>query len=312
MKNLAIKSIIISVAAFIITLLTACSAGSEDIPSPHPAPDKTTTAPVTTGDLFSLKVTLVDNEGHDITTKNVLNGISLFVFDQSNKFHSQINVDSQSIIERRDIKITCPESDQITVIAWGGIANHTGTIANLAKGSSSINDLILSLNQKKGVANSTGDLFYGQRLIRKVINSKAATMPDELVMERKAASISLSTSGISSSNSDIYSYKIKNAKSAFNYNGELTGETVEYIIPASFDKNGNLITDTTTIFPSSEITIELYKNDELVFSVQEDQSSGKLAAKPGKLLDISFDYHSTLLVETVILPWGTVSQDVAI
>lgn len=310
MKISTNKGIIISIVTFIIISLAACSAGIEDIPSL--TPDKTTTAHATTAEQFSLKVTLIDNEGYNITSKNVLNDISLFVFDQSNKFHSQINIDSQSIIERRDIKITCPEADQITVIAWGGIAGDRETINHLTKGSSSINDLMLSLKQEKGIANPAGDLFYGQLLISKTIHSQNAITSNELVMERKTASISLSTSGIIPSNSDIYSYKIKNVKTAFNYNGELTGETIEYIIPASFNEKGNLITNALSIFPSPEITIELYRNDKLVFSAHKDHSARNLSAKSGKLLDISFDYHTTLYVETMILPWGAVSQDVMI
>lgn len=310
MKFSTNKSIITSAITFVIISLAACSAGSEDIPSL--TPDKTASVPATTAHQFSLKVTLVDNEGHNITSQNVLNDISLFVFDQYNKFHSQICVDSQRIIEKRDIEITCAEADQITVIAWGGIAGDRETIAHLTKGSSSIGDLMVSLKQEKGIANPAGDLFYGQLLIRKAIHSKNATASNELVMERKAASISLSTSGITPSNSDIYSYKIKNAKSAFNYNGELTGETIEYIIPASFNEKGNLTSNATPIFPSPAITIELYRNDELVFSAHKDQGERNLAAKSGKLLDISFDYHTTLYVETMILPWGTVYQDVTI
>lgn len=309
MKTSTMKHIAILVVTTAILSLTSCAAGSEDIPSTPVNKDTTTTA--TTENAFSLKVALVDNEGEDITTRNVVKDIALFVFDKNEKFYSRINIDAQSIIERREVKITCPGSDQITVIAWGGLTGNSETIANLSKGSSSINDFTISLNHEEGIANPTGDIFYGQHIIRTSI-SKSTTTTDELVMERKAASISLTTSGITSSKNDIFSYKIKNTKSAFNYNGELTGEVIEYVIPASFDKKGNLTMSTTSIFPSSEITIELYKNDELIFSAQKDENSRNLAAKSGKLLDVFFNYNSTLSIQTVVVPWGSIIQNVTI
>lgn len=310
MKTSTIKYIATLVITTVILSLTSCSAGSEEIPS-APASKNDTPTTITEG-AFSLKVALVDNEGEDITTKNVVKNIALFVFDKNEKYYSRLDIDAQSIIERREVKITCPESDQITVIAWGGLTENSESIANLSKGISSINDFTLSLNHEEGIANLTGDIFYGQHLIRASISSKSTNSTDELVMERKAASVSLTTSGIIPTKNDIFSYKIKNTKSAFNHNGELTGETIEYIIPASFDKKGNLTMDTASIFPSSEITIELYKNDELIFSAEKDKNSRSLSAKSGKLLDVFFDFNSTLSVQTVIVPWGTIIQNITI
>lgn len=309
MKTSIMKYIATLTIAIAILTLTSCMAGSEEVPSVTANQNET---PIVTGSTFSLKVALVDSEGKDITTKNVVQEIALFVFDQNEKFYNRINIDSQSIIERREVKITCPGSERITVIAWGGLTEDSETIANLSQGNSSISDFTLSLNHEEGIANPAGDIFYGQHLIRTSINPKSANTSNELVMERKVASISLGTSGITASPNDIFSYKIKNTKSAFNYNGELTGEAIEYIIPASFDKKGNLTTSTISIFPSSKITIELYKNDELIFSAEKDENSKNLAANSGKLLDVFFDYSSTLSVQTTIVPWGVVIQNIVI
>lgn len=63
----------------------------------------------------------MNSDGNDITTKGEVNGATLFVFDQNNDFFEQINVNKSTILSRRAIDINCPNSNDITVIAWSGI-----------------------------------------------------------------------------------------------------------------------------------------------------------------------------------------------
>ena len=56
------------------------------------------------------------------------------------------------------------------------------------------------------------------------------------------------------------------------YNGNPTGEEVEFAFPASFDEKGNLTTETQAIFPAQNITVELYKDGNLIFSSEKDKN----------------------------------------
>ena len=74
---------------------------------------------------FSVILKAMNSDGNDITTKGEVNGATLFVFDQNNDFFEQINVNKSTILSRRAIDINCPNSNDITVIAWSGINLET-------------------------------------------------------------------------------------------------------------------------------------------------------------------------------------------
>ena len=57
-------------------------------------------------------------------------------------------------------------------------------------------------------------------------------------------------------------------------------EEVEFAFPASFDEKGNLTTETQAIFPAQNITVELYKDGNLIFSSEKDKNGELFAATP--------------------------------
>ena len=61
-------------------------------------------------------------------------------------------------------------------------------------------------------------------------------------------------------------YKVKKTTASFDHNGKLTGEEIEYIIPATMAAKGNVVADNTAILPASDVTIELYKDDNTIHS----------------------------------------------
>lgn len=285
-------------------LLFSCTSGSEELPSSLPTDDNTTT----TDGIFTLKASIIDNEGHNITNRRSLNGISLFIFDQNNSFHNRLEIDIQSIIDKRDINISCPGSDQITVIAWGGSADLSEIISNLTKGSP-MSDFMLKTSRNTNASNLPGDLFYGQVVISRG-NNRSTDLGHELIMRRKNSSISLVTKGLPKEIACCYTYKVKSADNGFNYNGVLTGDDIEYTIPAYFDDKGNLRMQKSSVLPSSAITIELYKDNEPVFSIQKDEHQNDLSMKEGSEIQIELEYNTTVSVKTTILPWTYISQDI--
>ena len=130
-----------------------------------------------------------------------------------------------------------------------------------------ISDLQVSLKENNGIANIPSDLFYGQVTLHKNSSTKS-TVSNELQIIRKTSIFQLSTKGLIKylgSNAGNFEYRIKNTKSSLDYNGNPTGEEVEFAFPASFDEKGNLTTETQAIFPAQNITVELYKDGNLIF-----------------------------------------------
>ena len=175
-----------------------------------------------------------------------------------------------------------------------------------------ISDLQVSLKQNNGVAATLpGDLFYGQVTLKSASTKSGA---ETLKIERKVSSISLITKSVikvlDSKEGNFY-YKVKNTKGSFNHNGELTGEDIEYIIPATLNEKGNVVAENSTILPASNITVELYKDDKMILSSENVKNLEKVSVNEGELSELTFDL-SRNSGNIVVTDWGTVIQHVTI
>ena len=293
-------SVILTVLSF-----SACTDDSNDVVA-------TTSEVIEQAEVpFSVVLKAMNSDGNDITTKGEVNGATLFVFDQNNDFFEQINVNKSTILSRRAIDINCPNSNDITVIAWSGINSGNEEISNMSK-ANIISDLQVSLKENNGIANIPSDLFYGQVTLHKNSSTKS-TVSNELQIIRKTSIFQLSTKGLIKylgSNAGNFEYRIKNTKCSLDYNGNPTGEEVEFAFPASFDEKGNLTTETQAIFPAQNITVELYKDGNLIFSSEKDKNGELFAATPGKRTEITFKYSGEVSANITIADWATVIQHI--
>ena len=250
------------------------------------------------------------SDNQNVSAKGDVDNTTLFIFDENNDFYKQITVDRTYLLQVKPIEISCPDAKKITVIAWAGISNEN--IVNNLNQANIISDLQVSLKQNNGIVSELpGDLFYGQVTINRTTTKSAS---QELKIERKVASVSLFTKGIVKvydSKEGNYFYKIKRTKGSFDYNGELTGSDIEYIIPASVNADGNLIAQRTAILPSSDIVIELYKDNNLILSSQNSKNSEKVALNEGEQADISFDLSRNTF-NISVSAWGTIIQNVTV
>ena len=251
------------------------------------------------------------SDNKDITVKGDVDQTTLFIFDQSGDFYKQMTVDRTYLLQAKPIEIACPGSDQITVVAWAGLSGDNENISALNQ-ANIISDLQVSLKQNNGVAASLpGDLFYGQVTLKST-STKASS--ETLKIERKVSSVSLITKGVikmlDSRDGNFY-YKIKKTKSSFNHNGELTGEDIEYIIPATMNDKGNVVADNTTILPASDITIELYKDDKMILSSENVKNLEKVSINEGELSELTFDLSKNS-GNIVVADWGTVIVNVTV
>lgn len=245
------------------------------------------------------------SENEDITSKGDVSNTTLYVFDKNNDFYKQITVDETYLLRAKPVQIDCPGSDRITVIAWSGVSAASETISSMNE-ANIISDLQLTLKQNNGiVSNFPDDLFHGQITLNRNITKSGA---QELKISRKVASLTLTTKGlvkVFDSTEGTYFYKVKKSKSSFDHNGNLTGEDVEYIIPASVNKNGILVASSTPVLPTSNIVIELYKDNEMIISSENLKNSEKVSVNEGEQLCYSFDLSkktSTIAVSS----WGVI------
>lgn len=287
-----------------VTSFASCSADSNDIIDNEIEPV------AATQNAFSFTIKAY-SEGEDVTPKGDVKNTTLFVFDENNDFFSQINVDNSYLLENKPIQIDCPYSDRITVIAWGGLSTDNEEISALDR-SNMISDLQIKLKQNNGVINNfKGDLFYGQVSLNRAATKTSANV---LKITRKVAALQLVTKGIIKkfdSREGNYFYKVKNTKGSFDHNGNLIGNDVEYLVPASLNEQGNLVAQTTPILPSSDITIELYRDNERILCNKNLKNSEIVAAKEGEKVNIIFDL-SKQNCKIAVASWGSVTQIVTV
>ena len=251
------------------------------------------------------------SDNKDITVKGDVDQTTLFVFDQNNDFYKQVTLDRTYLLQAKPVEISCPGSKQITVVAWAGLSSENEEISAMSQ-ANIISDLQVSLKQNNGVAATLpGDLFYGQVTLKSASTKSGA---ETLKIERKVSSISLITKSVikvlDSKEGNFY-YKVKNTKGSFNHNGELTGENIEYIIPATLNAKGNVVAENTTILPASNITVELYKDDKMILSSENVKNLEKVSVNEGELSELTFDL-SRYSGNIVVTDWGTVIQHVTI
>ena len=251
------------------------------------------------------------SDNKDITVKGDVDQTTLFVFDQNNDFYKQVTLDRTYLLQAKPVEISCPGSKQITVVAWAGLSSDSEEISAMSQ-ANIISDLQVSLKQNNGVAAALpGDLFYGQATLKSASTKSGA---ETLKIERKVSSISLITKSVikvlDSKEGNFY-YKVKNTKGSFNHNGELTGEDIEYIIPATLNEKGNVVAENTTILPASNITVELYKDDKMILSSENVKNLEKVSVNEGELSELTFDL-SRNSGNIVVTDWGTVIQHVTI
>lgn len=91
----------------------------------------------------------------------------------------------------------------------------------------------------------------------------------------------------------------------------MTGNDIEYIIPATLNDNGNLTTGTFSILPADNMTIELYRDDVLVLSSENVKNSEIVATNKGEQTNIVFDL-SRNNINVSVSDWGTVFQYVTV
>lgn len=251
------------------------------------------------------------SDNQNITANYNNNNTTLFVFDENNDFYKQITVDLTYMLQAKPIEISCPGAKKVTVIAWAGVSSENVEISNMNQ-ANIISDLQVSLKQNKGVVSSLpGDLFYGQVTINRPSTKSAA---QELRIERKVSSVSLIAKGILKvldSKEGNFNFVVKNTQSSFDCNGKLVGNNVEYVIPATFNKNNDLVSATTAILPNENIVVELYKDGKMIFSSENAQKSEKVAANPGEQVNLTFDLSRNNF-NVLVSDWNTVIQIVTV
>lgn len=273
---------------------TSCSSDSDFMVTVEKAPI------VNDEDAFSVTLKAFA-ENIDITSKGEVENASLYVFDENDNYLKTINVDKSYLLEAKPI-VVMDDQKHITIVACGGTTSY-----NLdAKGTTASNftELLLS-SCGKSQSGLPNDLFYGKAVL---YPNTSAT----LKMERKTALLSICANGIIKkydSRLGEYVFKIKKSKSEFEKGaiGKESQETMIYEVAAKMNDKGDLFSGSFTIFPSDSVVLELYKDNNIIFSSENSKNSRNVILKEGEQTNAIFDINANKN-EILVSDWGTVIQ----
>lgn len=253
-----------------------------------------------TEQLFSLTLEVYNN-GIEEDATQFSQSATLFIFNENNDFVKDIDVTNETIQSRRPTEFTISNAKRVTVVAWSGLNKNNEQITALTK-ANIIEDLTVSLKQNNGFANNPGNLYYGQVTLS--ANSTKAEAVG-LKIERKTETLSLRTIGIEATSGNYY-YVIKQSRNGFDHNGSLVGNEAIYKAEATI-ANGQIILDAIQVLPTAKFDIELYCNDELVFTAQNVQKESNISANGELTAFFTFNMNgSSLAISTA--DWKIVNQ----
>ena len=204
----------------------------------------------------------------------------------------------------------------MTLLAWGNIKEDTLITAKIKPGIL-LEEARLKLKQHaEGSHLPVTDLFY----CRKELNNTATRSIQEekitLVMKRMAAGLSIRTRYLAERypyQGETYTFIVRGTGSEVDFMGKVTGENAGYKPPTFTDEQGDAYAPPFRIFPTQEeecIEVEIYRGQEKLCTITQDNELHLLRAEAGKQTDIEIDFRKTeIRVFVKVLPWGEVEQE---
>ncbi|MCD7940393.1 MAG: FimB/Mfa2 family fimbrial subunit [Bacteroides intestinalis] len=255
---------------------------------------------------LTFTVRAYDSSGAELTSGEV-DDVCLFVF----------NGKSLCLIERIDahigetVTITAPEYEDIHIVGWGNVGGESGKCADVIPGDHKDMCYIYLLPNTRSAfcAHTPADLFRGEIWIDKTETKGERVIP----IRRETGSMSvtvrsLKTPGSTLTDEDYY-IQVKETGSAIDFYGTAKGDKIHYLPTGTFVVNSNNKEEyhaaPFNMIPEPEgVTVEIYKEDQLVTSVAEDKQGNKISVHKDKLTNVLIDLSGTVSVKVTVTDWG--------
>lgn len=219
---------------------------------------------------YNLKMKVLNGKGDEITEAGdrVFNA-TLFIFDENEKYIGQKAIDGESIKNKKEIALgEYPENTKLHIVAWGNFSTKNQEAPNLSD-KTSLSEFKIELKRKtEGIAQSPDSLYYGYETVD--LSKGLLTKDYEIAIRPKISRVIITTEGVNNFNnytkaeSSDLAYYLRRTPSAFDYAGEMTGDSISYNPDAAFTQEGNYVAPTSTMLPSQYLTLDLYQNDKIL------------------------------------------------
>ena len=265
------------------------------------------------------KLTLkAENAKGDDVTASALNDASLYVFDEGYEYLEPVRMTEAQIHDHQEIRLNYPEDRNLHVIAWGNVAGGNQTVTE----SELIEELRVILKSRDGLAQKPDDLFYGSRLVQTKAGGGLAA-DDTIVVRPKLSQVNILTQDIKYAlQKNVPSavpgeadcnYYVNRTLNAFDYRGNLTGDSVYYHPDAGWDADNEYFAPNYRMCAGENINVELTaENRTLGIATHDDDGDPLVAPEAGILyVVLRFGENGALLsVRQTVRPWGTIDDHI--
>lgn len=284
-----------SLLLLFLLLLAACT--QEQLADcPHPA---------------VLDIGVVDVEGEDITGEGAVDALSLYIFDNRQRF---LRIVGARVGE--SLNLYFPDQDTLHVVSWGNLSSDRQRLPQLEVGTPMSEAVVRLIEAQptpsraaatRAVVESPDDLFYSYDVI--VLKSGERTTY-ELKMSRTVGSMAVTMRNLQSYANrydEHYSLLVRETYDGIDFYGRLTGNKVGYRPAAKFNEQQEFIAPLFNLLPShaeGNIEIDVYHESTLVTTVKNDSDGHPLRVLRGQVLNVLVDFRLEVSVEVSITPWG--------
>lgn len=266
---------------------------------------------------YKLTLKAENAKGEDVTGL-ALADASLYVFDEDYTYLETVRLTQQQIRNREEIRLIYPEDRNLHVVAWGNLSGENQTVTE----SKLIEDLKVMLKSRDGLAQTPDDLFYGNRLV--LTKAGGGIYEDDTIVVRpKLSQVNIVTENIkyalnknfpSKPNEDIdCDYFVNRTLSGFDYQGQLTGDSVFYSPDAGWDDNKEYFAPNYRMCSGDSLGVELTAENLTLATATHDDDGKPLKAPEAGILYVVLRFAengSLLSVRQTVRPWGTVDDHI--
>lgn len=255
---------------------------------------------------YRLVVQTDPNDDVQLRTGTIMdNKVILFIFDENNRLLDYRRTSPGQVME-----LTYSGHRRLNAVAW---ANLDGQMDLSALSSQTpLENAKVQLAERVQLSDgkyaySPNDLFQGKKELNLTIDTQ--NRPDVLIIGRKVAAIRITTRHLKEfvGTTDYdFTYRVRGSKNTFDFNGNLLGDDRNYLPVSSFNPANEFVAPAFLVFPNQtdkKIAVDIYKGDNLIYTMDTDGNGLPIRAERGKLLDLIIDFSAGTNVTISIKDW---------
>ena len=259
---------------------------------------------------YALNVQAVDAEGNDLTESGVLQKSDVYLFDEKG-FVRMVPAGTSS-----DFLFGEDKNPRLTLVAWGNLKEDTLITTELTRGTSMEEAKVQLRRYAEGTHLPVTDLFYSRKELSR---PQTRSMQEEtltLIMQRMAACLSIRTRYLAERYPYIgepYRFIVRGTGTEIDFTGNTAGEETGYEPASTTSDQGDVYAPPFHVFPmleSGRIEIDIYRKEEKIYTITEDNNFQPLKVTVGKQTNIDIDFrYAEIKTFITVVPWGEVRQD---